>query len=296
MKQFSLVDNVPDVYVKESRDFQLLLRLYDCIFGGLKSDIDSIQYVTDTLNIRNTLLPLLAQKIGFFSNLDLDDRSLRLILIALPEIYKNKGSLLAIKQVMYLYLKIMRERGSILISYTGQSDDITLDHSLQIGSDIDFTNLPLLNALLELQLPTGLYINYYHFASLDAAITDISQSHETFLLGKIITASSSKLRNSKDEYNWVDPSYDIREPSTTTEDDQALLKLVKNKLTGSAGILQLASSTDIIPDFSSEETYVVGDVVFYNDGSGKKCYQCILDVVSAGSWNSANWEELTYYV
>ena len=39
---------VPYVYPNESRDFQLLLRLYDYLINGVKHDIDQIKNVVDT--------------------------------------------------------------------------------------------------------------------------------------------------------------------------------------------------------------------------------------------------------
>lgn len=48
-----LQNNVPEVYVKESRDFQLLCRLYDCILNGVKFDIDSMLNITDSKSCSN---------------------------------------------------------------------------------------------------------------------------------------------------------------------------------------------------------------------------------------------------
>jgi len=59
--------------------------------------------------------------------------------------------------------------------------------------------------------------------------------------------------------------------------------------------MQLAGSEDedYIPDFSTADTYKVGDVVKYSDAY----YQCIVDVNVAGSWTGdTNWVELIYYV
>lgn len=292
MSQFRLENNVPDIYVSESRDFQLLLRLYDSIIGGLKYDVDGISSLTNTNNIKNTMLPLLATKLGFFYNFDIDDISLRLILQAIPYFLKYKGSLMGVKEVLNLYLKILNTRATILISYSKEQEGDILDHSIQIGSDITFTNLKLLNALLELVLPVGFAVYYYRFANLDTAITAISHMDEIIVLGKIITLTQSTVRHSDEDYDWVDPRYDIHIPSTI--DDNELIIQAKNELLGAVSILQVAGSEDIdyIPTFSTSSTYKVGDVVKYSD----VYYQCIVDVNVAGSWTgNTNWVELTYY-
>lgn len=300
MSQFRLQNNVPDVYVSESRDFQLLLRLYDSIFGGLKYDIDSMQYITDTKHLRNVILPLLSTKLGFFSNLELDDRALRLILESLPYFLQYKGALQGIKNVVNLYLKIMNETGAVLISYSAEGVGNILDHTIQFGSDIEFTNLPLLDTLLDLILPVGFNKYFYYFAQLDIVENMIEQMDEIIVLGKIISTTSSILRDTNDAYNfygqqknWVDTNVDIHSPSVS--DDELILKDAKDKLIGSAGIIQVAGSTDNISVFSTSSSYRIGDVVYRTVNSKKVYYQC-QENISAGSWNSSKWLELKYYI
>ena len=300
MSQFRLQNNVPDIYVSESRDFQLLLRLYDSVIGGLRFDIDGMHSLTDTMHIKNTLLPLLATKIGFFSNLDIDDKSLRYILTAMPYFLKYKGSLYGVKQVINLYLKIININASVLISYSKDAIGNILDHSIQLGSDVTFTDLPLLQLLLSLILPVGFVVYYYHFVSLDAAITAIEETDELLLLGKIISTTQSVLRsdypNTDPNYyntDWVDSRYDIHQPSTV-DDDEIIIE-AKERLYGAVSIMQLAGSTDenYIPNFSTSSKYKVGDVVKYSNSY----YQCIVDVNVAGSWTgNNNWIKLIYYI
>lgn len=300
MSQFRLQNNVPDVYVSESRDFQLLLRLYDSLFGGLKYDIDSMQYITDTRHLRNVMLPLLSTKLGFFSNLTLDDRSLRLILEALPYFLKYKGALEGIKEVVNLYLKIMNQNAAVLISYSAEGVGNILDHTIQFGSDVEFTNLALFDTLLSLVLPVGFNKYFYYFATLDTVETVISQMDEIIVLGKIISTSSSILRNTTDAYNfygtsanWVDTDVDIHLPSDSN--DLQILENAKNVLIGSAGIMQVYGSTDNILAFSTSVAYRVGDVVYRTVNSQKVYYQC-QENISAGSWNASKWIELKYYI
>ena len=53
MAVFRIEKNVPEIYVRESRDFQLFCRLYDCVFDGVKFDIDSMLNVLDTHSCNN---------------------------------------------------------------------------------------------------------------------------------------------------------------------------------------------------------------------------------------------------
>ena len=92
MATFRISEHVPDVYPRKSRDFQLFCSIFDCIFGQLKYNIDSIRDITDTAQCNERLLPLLQTKLGFFTNVKISSDDLRVILKAFPTIVRNKGS------------------------------------------------------------------------------------------------------------------------------------------------------------------------------------------------------------
>ena len=106
---------IPGVYTSESRDFQILCRACDVLFNGTKYDIDNIIEILDTSEIRNTLLPLLKTKLGFYSNVHLTDFELRLILQAIPYIVKCKGSRKAIFYAVNTYAKVHKLTSPITI-------------------------------------------------------------------------------------------------------------------------------------------------------------------------------------
>ena len=53
---FRFQDNIPDVYINESRDFQILSRLSDILFSGLKYDIDSMVNILDASLVKDRVL------------------------------------------------------------------------------------------------------------------------------------------------------------------------------------------------------------------------------------------------
>ena len=67
MQTIRLQDLTPEVYTSESRDFQILCRLYDSSFNAIKYDTDSMKYLTDSRYIRSGMLPLLQTKLGMFT-------------------------------------------------------------------------------------------------------------------------------------------------------------------------------------------------------------------------------------
>ena len=150
---FRVQDNVPDVYIAESRDFQLLSRLYDLAFQCARFSIDSMEQASDTMRCNDALLPLIATKIGFFANLKLASNSDRKILSAFPYIIKYKGSIQAIELVTNLFEQLMNT-SVYTRTYADDKNRITIVFK-------DYTkHVELLYYLIEYVRPTGLIIDY----------------------------------------------------------------------------------------------------------------------------------------
>ena len=165
MSVIRLCDKVPDVYSNTSRDFQLISRLYDCIINGIKFDADSVKDVIDTKICDNKLLPLLQEKVGFFSNKQITDEKLRTVLMAFPDIVKWKGSLEGIERAVRVFLKLNNIKSSVYIYKVNKSENNP--YIIDIGLDMDFTNTVILDEILRYILPTGYSIRYSFYSSID---------------------------------------------------------------------------------------------------------------------------------
>ena len=53
---FRILDNVPEVYAKQSRDFQTLAVLYDLAFQQVRFNIDSLTSVSSTKECQESVL------------------------------------------------------------------------------------------------------------------------------------------------------------------------------------------------------------------------------------------------
>lgn len=161
-----LQDMTPDVYTRESRDFQLLCRAYDCVFNGVKFDIDSMLDIVDTKMCNAILLQLLQTKIGFFSSASITDAELRLILEAFPVLIKNKGSKKSIIQALNIFLKLNNIKTGCYLNIVNESTDKNLweDYTINIGIESSPTNLTVLSELLRFIVPTGYKISYFFYS------------------------------------------------------------------------------------------------------------------------------------
>lgn len=152
-----LQDNVPEVYVNESRDFQLLCRLYDCIINGVKFDIDSIRFITDTHNCNSRLLDLLKTKVGFFNDKYIFSDDMRLILEAFPYIVKWKGSKKGILEAIRLYLKINKTDVDTELIINEEKCEI----EIKIKAPLD--NITILDEVLKYIIPAGYTVKYSYY-------------------------------------------------------------------------------------------------------------------------------------
>ena len=117
MSVIQVKEMTPQIYTEESRDFQLLSRLYDSTFNGVKFDTDSILSLINTKECRTSVLQLLQTKLGFFTERKLDDEKLRSILECFPILVRNKGSLRAIKEALYLFLRMYSVSSDLEVYY-----------------------------------------------------------------------------------------------------------------------------------------------------------------------------------
>ena len=154
---FRLEHNVPQVYVEQSRDFQLLCRLYDCINNGVRYDINSMLSILDPMKVSDRLLNLMCTKVGFFTSRNYDSLLLRYILVAFPFALKYKGSKHGIEIAVSAILKAESEFR--VLDETKSIDSlITIDnveHCIRIYTTVEIINKNALKDFLKYIMPVG---------------------------------------------------------------------------------------------------------------------------------------------
>lgn len=160
---------VPDYYIEASRDFQVLCRMYDFAMNSLKYNIDSIQNLTDTRNIKDTVLPLLGDKLGIY---DKEAFANRQMLEALPIALKYKGSLKSVNILLNAFLDSMDVFDSALALHSKDEESAaeiseilnrpigTYSIVIILSTFPSLTNLHVLNTYLNMVIPTGLVVEY----------------------------------------------------------------------------------------------------------------------------------------
>ena len=193
-----LEDKPPPVYTRESRDFQLFLRLYDCINNMIIDDADSLKNITNTNHIKAELLPLLQTKVGFFSRYEISNDILRPILAAFPYIIQSKGSLQGIRYAVKAYLKAVDYKANIKIHYIQNAtslpdDDIIIpDHTILVG--IENTGVKhdtqILSEIFRYILPATYNCMFYFYNKLSETLNfEAQQEAFSFIISQDLNSS-----------------------------------------------------------------------------------------------------------
>lgn len=145
---------VPSIYYDQSRDFQILGRLYDVALNSAKTNIDLAYSLPDSDNLPDILVDLLALTIGFKSKHSYNVRQLKAICSCFSYILRNKGTVKAIRVACNAILQAdgLNSEAEVEIS----EDD---PYNVVIYISNELSDISLLNDLLDYILPAGMSCN-----------------------------------------------------------------------------------------------------------------------------------------
>lgn len=145
-----LQDYTPEVYYRESRDFQFIGRLYDLVLNYVKTNADLIYSLPLSDNSDNQFIDLMAMTLGFHAKHKYTSQQLKAICFILSEIIRNKGT---IKALAIACDAIFHAEG-----IQGQFDYGLTDNNTNIVIYLpqELSDTTLLNDLFEYILPAGM--------------------------------------------------------------------------------------------------------------------------------------------
>lgn len=185
---FKTYDNVPDMYVEDSRDFQYISGAYDLIFNYVLNNAVKIISLKSIDRIDASMVSLLCDYLGFSNESNLTINELRYILSNFPTAIKNKGNLEGLKLLissLYLSNSSVNNLDIEIPSTFYDSGDINA-YTLSIIADNVQPDKLKINNILKYVKPIGVKVdNVYKFkneyaASItpDAYLSDKTQDIE----------------------------------------------------------------------------------------------------------------------
>ena len=139
----------PQIYYKQSRDFQFIGRLFDIIFNYSKTNSANLSNLPIGQNLNENLLNLLALTLGFKATRNYNSKQLLAICGVLPTIMKQKGSLNSV---------ITAANALLVAEGISQPLDFSIESKNKVTIYISqkLTDINLLRNLLEYILPAGI--------------------------------------------------------------------------------------------------------------------------------------------
>ena len=162
--QFRLEDNVPNVYVDRSRDFQLLCRIIDVYLCGSMNRAANMRNQLDLDRCSEDLLWAIAYMQGFTTKKFMPPEVLRNVCRVFPYCIKRKGTAEAVRVAAYAVLSVDRLISSIEVTpisgSAGNEEGITQEpYTIYIECNVQSTYrspyLQYLDEVLTFLLPTG---------------------------------------------------------------------------------------------------------------------------------------------
>lgn len=143
-----LQESTPEIYLKESRDFQTMCRLYDILNNAVRYNIESTRYLLDPKLCNDKVLELLCTRVGFFPKKEYNTNILRSVISAFPFLLKYKGSKKGIELAVDTILKAEQHFGE-------SSIDTETVGLIKVYLTVPLSNQDLLYDVLTHILPVG---------------------------------------------------------------------------------------------------------------------------------------------
>ena len=258
---------VPDYYIEESRDFQVLCRLYDYTRNALKFNIDTMQSLTNTKLVKDTVLPLVGDKFGIYDKNSYTNREL---LTALPSAVKNKGSLSSVKILLNAYLDSLNIF-DYAVAYHSKDEESAEEISSILNRDIkpytivivlstspSLVDLHVLDEFMKMVIPCGMIVEYVF--GISKTIFDKFKYLENVFMYFVKGDEQSTVKSKSSKY------YIINEYTGETPQDKFIQKVTSDIDVPSVGLAHVSSGEKQPSDTIGStpvrvlETYVVNDV------------------------------------
>ena len=245
---FRLQNNVPSTYIEQSRDFQLFCRLYDCINNGVQFDISTITDILDPIKVNDRIVKLLATRVGFITDIDIDNTVLRYILSAYPYIIRNKGTRkgieAAVNAILHAEHSIKAATVEVVNKPAGGSNQAEYSVNIYTPIILSSKTKKALNELLKYILPVGYIFDILPYDKLsgnEPLKTDLTLTTSNIIAVQGPLTTTSSVRGSNSQYKTYVKSPDGKDVE------------VSNTISSNPDINRLVNNFDTIEVISSEQ-------------------------------------------
>lgn len=207
---FKFENKVPYYLSNNSRDFQLMTRVMDSIAMGQRADIQTMINLNSATKCKNSVLDLLAKKVGFFTSKYIDDNVLRHIIGAFQTAVKYKGTEYGIMQAIIAILKAENsiEKPQVTIVRENTAESIN-SYQVQIFTPIQIVNKVALEEFLKYVIPIGWTYTIQTYQKADKPYQTELYGMDTVRYIKTLETIPSVIRSNVDDFGYSNESSSI---------------------------------------------------------------------------------------
>lgn len=153
----------PSIYSKESRDYQLISRLYDAIFNFTKMSSDSMTNLPLSKNVDGRFLDMTAKTIGFESKHNYNTDNLLALCSSFKKIVSYKGTKQAIEAVISMLLNSqnIKKLFKVYVYTDVVADNVKKPYTVVIYVPSELRDIVLLEDMMNYILPAGFVYEIY---------------------------------------------------------------------------------------------------------------------------------------
>lgn len=247
----TVLDRLPEIFLQESRDFQLFARLWNMLFLRKHFKAKSILQILDPMTCPERYLDDLRDRLGFEPMIDIEPSKLRVILKVFPYLIRRKGSMRAVKTAVRVALLLEGKDSRRFDVFINKREGV-----IEIFIDEVF-DTAILEEIFRHIAPIGFSFTVTA-TKFEEKFTTISADSVVFM-GRTTPQKLSSVGNQEyfewgaDEYNDDGEVTGLRIGEQSIEGED-LEKVLKEWAVGSIGIQEVVATRDI-EDFDEEEDF-----------------------------------------
>lgn len=182
----------PSIYSKESRDYQLIGRLYNAVFNYAKMSIDGMNNFPLSKDSDKRFLDLVAKTIGFESKHSYNTENLYALCSSFKKIVSHKGTKKAIEELLSVLLNSQNINKLFKVDvYTNNNTGKFKPYSIVIYVPTELNDIIMLEDMMSYILPAGFVYEIYVS---DIEETDDVKDEFSFKASvKVVEGTSSQL-------------------------------------------------------------------------------------------------------
>lgn len=196
-------DLIPNIYYDNSRDFQVLGRIYDVVYNYVKTNIDLMTNLPLNKSSDLSMINLVLTSLGFSRKHEYNAEDLKKICLVFVELLKLKGTKRAVELAIATLMNAQNLDidFEVIDSYKTIGDARVKQYQFDIYIPQELKDIELLDDILDYILPSGYLYRYYlsNYSKQNILKIGVNESIDTYQYSNTNLTNVSKPNTTRDK-------------------------------------------------------------------------------------------------